>query len=74
LSAFEAALAKEPRVQECYLLAGASDYLLRIVFRDMEDLERLHSEVITRLPAVDRVQSILTIRTVKREFRLSMRD
>jgi Lrp/AsnC family transcriptional regulator, leucine-responsive regulatory protein len=32
----------------------------------MQDLERLHSDVITRLPGVERVQSTLTLRTVKR--------
>ena len=66
LSAFEAATADVPQIQECYLLAGESDYLLRVVFRNMQDLERLHSDVITRLPGVERVQSTLTLRTVKR--------
>lgn len=65
-SAFEAAMANVPQIQECYLLAGDSDYLLRVVFRNMQDLERLHSDVITRLPGVERAQSTLTLRTVKR--------
>lgn len=66
LDAFEAKVKHVAEIQECYLLAGQSDYLLRIVFRDMEDLERLHSEVLTRLPGVVRVQSTMTLRTVKR--------
>ncbi len=45
LSAFEAAMANVPQIQECYLVAGDSDYLLRVVFRNMQDLERLHSDV-----------------------------
>jgi Lrp/AsnC family leucine-responsive transcriptional regulator len=73
LNTFEAAMTKVSHVQECYLLAGSSDYLLRVVFRDMRDLERLHSEVITRLPGVERVQSTLTLRTVKRTTRLPIR-
>lgn len=73
LSAFEAAMTGVPNIQECYLLSGQSDYLLRVVFRDMEDLERLHSEVITRLPGVDRVQSTLSLRTVKRTTALPLR-
>jgi DNA-binding Lrp family transcriptional regulator len=63
-----------PQIQECYLIAGQSDYLLRVVFRDSEDLERLHSEVITRLPGVERIQSTLTLRTVKRTTALPLRD
>lgn len=73
LAAFEAAMADVPNIQECYLLSGQSDYLLRVVFRDMEDLERLHSEVITRLPGVDRVQSTLSLRTVKRTTALPLK-
>lgn len=66
LDAFEAKVRHVPQIQECHLLAGQSDYLLRVIFHDMADLERLHSEVLTRLPGVVRVQSQLTLRTVKR--------
>ena len=66
LDAFEAKVRLVPQIQECHLLAGQSDYLLRVIFHDMADLERLHSEVLTRLPGVVRVQSQLTLRTVKR--------
>ena len=72
LDAFEKRIKLVPQIQECYLLAGQSDYLLRIVFRDMEDLERLHSEVLTRVPGVMRVQSTLTLRTVKRTTKLPL--
>lgn len=66
LEAFERKVRLVAEIQECYLLAGQSDYLLRIVFRDMADLERIHSEVLTRLPGVVRVQSTMALRTVKR--------
>jgi Lrp/AsnC family transcriptional regulator, leucine-responsive regulatory protein len=58
-----------PQIQECYLVAGESDYSLRVVFRNMQDLEGLHSEVITRLPGAELVQSTLTLRTVKHATR-----
>jgi Lrp/AsnC family leucine-responsive transcriptional regulator len=32
LDTFETAMTKVPHIQECYLLAGSSDYLLRVVF------------------------------------------
>ena len=72
LSSFEAAIIDVPQIQECYLLAGRSDYLLRVVFRNMQDLERLHSQVITRMPGVERVESTLILRTVKRSFYLPL--
>lgn len=66
LDSFEAKVGRIPEIQECYLLAGQADFLLRIVFRDMDDLERIHAEVLTRLPGVVRVQSTMALRTVKR--------
>lgn len=72
LDAFEARVTRIPEVQECYLLAGEADYLLRLVFRDSADLERLHSEVLTRLPGIRRIHSTMTLRTVKRTARLPL--
>ena len=70
LEKFEAAVRTVPEITECYLLAGQHDYLLRIVYRDAADLERLHTEVLTPLPGVVRIQSTLTLRTVKRSTKL----
>lgn len=66
LERFERAIAGVPEIVECYLLAGQHDYMLRIAYHDTEDLERLHKDTLTSLPGVDRVQSTLTLRTVKR--------
>lgn len=66
LDRFEASIVDVPEVLSCYLLAGQVDYLLHVVFRDSADLERIHRDVLTRLPGVIRVQSILALRTVKR--------
>ena len=70
LDAFESAIKPIAEVLECWLLAGQSDYLLRVVFRDTSDLERIHTEIVTQLPHVVRVQSTLTLRAVKRTTRL----
>ncbi len=64
LSAFEAAVATVPEVVECYLMTGGSDYLLRLVVRDVDDLERVHSRELTRIPGVTRVSSSVAMRTV----------
>lgn len=70
LDAFEAAVRSVPEILECHLLAGASDYLVRVVYRDAADLERIHTEILTRLPGVVRVNSTLTLREVKKTTRL----
>ena len=64
LEAFEAAAAGVPEAMECYLMSGAADYLLRLVVRDAADYERVHREVLSGLPGVDRLVSSFTIRRV----------
>jgi Lrp/AsnC family leucine-responsive transcriptional regulator len=55
-----------PEILECYLMTGTSDYILRLAAADTEDLERLHSTRLTRLPGVARVTSSLALRRVVR--------
>jgi len=66
LERFEQAVRAEPRILDCYYVAGANDYLIRFTYRDAEDLERFHTEVLMRLPGVARSNSMLVLRTVKR--------
>ena len=72
LSAFEAALAGVPEILECHLMTGTSDYFLRVVVADVDDLERLHSTKLTRLPCVARVNSSLALRCVVRRTTLPL--
>lgn len=65
LDAFETAVVEIPEVLECHLMAGQSDYILRVVCRDHEDFERLHRRLAARLPGVARIHSNMSIRTVK---------
>jgi Lrp/AsnC family transcriptional regulator, leucine-responsive regulatory protein len=72
LDRFEAQVRRHAEIIECYLLAGAADYLLRVAYRDAHDFERIHTEIITRLPGVSRVQSTMTLRTVKKTTALPL--
>lgn len=73
LRAFEQAVLAEPRIQDCFYVAGSNDYLLRFTYRDAEDLERFYGEVLSRLPGVVRSNSMLVLRTVKRTTALALR-
>jgi len=64
LKAFEAAAKKCPNILALHLMSGASDYLLRIVARDLPDFERLHANVLGRLPGVARIESKFALREV----------
>jgi len=72
LEAFERAVRDEPRVLDCYYVAGSNDYLIRFTYRDAEDLERFHTEVLMRLPGVMRSNSMLVLRTVKKTTALRL--
>ena len=65
LDAFERAVTGVPEILECYLMAGGTDYLLRAVAHDVEDFERLHRERLAKLPHIARMQSRLTLRSVR---------
>lgn len=64
LSAFERAASALPAVLECHLMAGAYDYLLKVVARDAEDFARLHRRHLASLPGVAKVQSSFSLKTV----------
>ena len=72
LDRFEEEVRRHAEIIECYLLAGSADYLLRIVYRDAGDFERIHTDILTRLPGVSRVQSTLALRTVKKTTELPL--
>jgi Lrp/AsnC family leucine-responsive transcriptional regulator len=66
MAAFERAVAQCREVQDCHLMTGESDYLLRIVISDDDRYERVHQDSLSRLPGVRRLVSNFTIRTVFR--------
>jgi Lrp/AsnC family leucine-responsive transcriptional regulator len=72
LSRFEAAVKLEPVILDCFYVAGTNDYLIRFTYHGAEDLERFHSEVLTRLPGVVRSNSMLVLRTVKKTTALQL--
>jgi Lrp/AsnC family leucine-responsive transcriptional regulator len=70
--AFEQAVRDASEILDCHYVAGSNDYLLRFAYRDAEDLERFHSEVLARLPGVQRSNSMLVLRTVKKTTALAL--
>lgn len=64
LDRFEEAVRKSPDILECYLMTGGSDYLLRVEVGDASQFERIHRDVLSRLPGVQRINSSFSIRDV----------
>src|SRR6201999_811830 len=65
LSAFEALVKEWPEVRECHMLAGETDFLLKIVAKDWDAYQRFVTERLTAAPKVANVKSALAIRSPK---------
>lgn len=64
LDVFERRIAALPQVMECYLMSGDADYLLRVIVPDVEALERLIIDQITRIPGVSNIRSSFALKQV----------
>ncbi|MDH3700859.1 MAG: Lrp/AsnC family transcriptional regulator [Alphaproteobacteria bacterium] len=74
LVAFETLVAQWPQVRECYMLAGETDFLLRIVATDWDSYNRFLTSALTSAPNVSHVKSALAIRASKQEFGVPIDD
>lgn len=74
LVAFEDLVAQWPEVRECYMLAGETDFLLRIVAIDWDSYNRFLTSRLTAAPNVSHVKSALAIRASKNEVGVPIDD
>jgi DNA-binding Lrp family transcriptional regulator len=65
LKAFEALVAGWPEVREAHMLAGETDFLLKIVATDWDSYQRFLSAHLTAAPNVAHVKSALVLRVSK---------
>jgi len=67
LVAFENLVRQWPEVRECHMLAGETDFLLRVVAKDWDAYQRFVTERLTAAPKVANVKSALAIRSAKNQ-------
>jgi DNA-binding Lrp family transcriptional regulator len=65
LRRFEETVGGWPQVRECHMLAGETDFLLKIVAENWETYEAFLTRQLTTAPNVSHVKSALSIRTAK---------
>jgi DNA-binding Lrp family transcriptional regulator len=65
LKAFEELVGSWPQVRECHMLAGETDFLLKIVAEDWDAYQKFLTTKLTTAPNVSHVKSALAIRTAK---------
>lgn len=71
---FSHAIRQYPEVVECYTLMGASDFLLKIVTRDVKSYEQFVLNTLCTLPSVQEIQSTVALSEVKSTTALPIRE
>lgn len=64
MMAFEAALERTAQICEAHLMSGESDYLIKVLVPERDSYERVHREILSALPGVQRLVTQFTIRTL----------
>lgn len=64
LEIFEARIREAPEVMTCFMMSGGSDYLLRVVARDLPSYQAFMNGTLTRIPGVARIQSSFALKEV----------
>lgn len=65
LKAFNDAVARVPEIEQCHMIAGAFDYLLKVRTTDMAAYRRVLGEVISTLPHVGNTSTHVSMEAVK---------
>jgi len=58
------------RIVSCHNVSGTADYLLQIVVRDLDEYGVFMRDVLRTLPGVTAVESMLSLREIKRDTSL----
>ncbi|WP_059412278.1 Lrp/AsnC family transcriptional regulator [Cupriavidus basilensis] len=69
---FEREVQAIPRIISCHNVSGSADYLLLVVARDLDDYGIFMRDVLRTLPGVTAVESLLSLREVKRNAGLPL--
>jgi Lrp/AsnC family transcriptional regulator len=69
---FEQYIAGLPEVVECYTMAGAWDYMLKIVTRDMQHYETLLREQLLTMPLIRDLHSHIAVTEIKNTTELPL--
>ncbi len=65
LKAFNEAARQVPEIEQCHMIAGSFDYLLKVRTADIQSYRKVLGETITALPHVSNTSTYVTMESVK---------
>ena len=65
IEALEKAMLAHKEILECFSTSGESDFILRIIARNIEEYERFLKQVLLHLPGIGSVNSSFALKCVK---------
>lgn len=74
LKSFEKSIPKLTEVMECYYIAGAYDFLLKVIITDMRAYQNFVLSKLSNLPNVSHVQSSFVMSDLKYETAIDLTD
>ena len=70
IAEFTEAVQRFPEVQDCHVLLGEVDFILRIVTRDIKAYERFFYNHLSKLPGISEIRSSMVLTEVKQSYSL----
>jgi Lrp/AsnC family leucine-responsive transcriptional regulator len=67
---FEKSVMSNPAVVECFTTAGEADYIVRIICRDVSQLDNILRYNISLMPGVQRSTTIMCLKSIKQDASL----
>lgn len=65
IAQFEQAVRRTPEILECHLISGEFDYLMRVATRDTGTYEEIYRRLLSSLPSVMQLKTLLSLSSVK---------
>lgn len=72
LRAFNEAIRKIPQIQECHMVGGGFDYLIKVRVRDMAAFREFLGSIMPSLPDVENTHSYFVMEQVKEGLQLAL--
>ena len=65
LNAFNTAIREVPEIEECHMIAGGFDYLVKVRTQDIREYRRVLSEKVSRLPFIASTSTYVSMESIR---------